>query len=191
MDIHTSDQTITISKMLSKHLRHKPHALGLTLEPGGWVLVDTLLAAFERKGFVLDWATLEHVVEHNDKQRFAFDPTHSKIRASQGHSVPIDLQLEPIEPPVVLYHGTATDRVQSILSSGLEKMSRHHVHLSSEIHTANAVGSRYGKPVILQVAAQEMYQAGHPFYCSDNGVWLADGVPLEFLSVLGGLDGAK
>jgi putative RNA 2'-phosphotransferase len=186
MDIYTSEQTIKISKMLSKHLRHKPHALGLTLEPGGWVLVDTLLDAFERKGFVLDWATLEHVVQHNDKQRFSFDPSHSKIRANQGHSVPVDLQLEPVAPPEVLYHGTATDRVQSILSSGLEKMSRHHVHLSSEIHTANAVGSRYGKPVILVVAAQNMHQAGYLFYCSSNGVWLADGIPAQYLSVLGG-----
>ena len=179
----TNDTLVKISKMLSKHLRHKPDALGIRLEPGGWADVDILIQAFANKGFELTRETLETVVTNNDKQRFSFNEDSSKIRANQGHSVEVDLELEPQTPPVILFHGTASDRVTSILENGIQKMNRHHVHLSSEIQTAVAVGSRYGKPVVLEIAAQDMSNDGHVFYCSSNGVWLLDEVPVKYLSL--------
>ncbi len=179
----TNDTLVKISKMLSKHLRHKPQALGITLEPGGWVEVNVLIEAFAKKGFELTPETLETVVRDNDKQRFAFNEDKTKIRANQGHSVEVDLELEPQTPPNVLYHGTASDRVAAILETGLQKMKRHHVHLSKEIYTAVAVGARYGKPVLLEIDTQAMLSDGFVFYCSSNGVWLVDEVPVGYLSL--------
>ena len=179
----TNDTLVKISKMLSKHLRHKPDALGIRLESGGWVDVNVLIQAFANTGFELTRETLETVVTNNDKQRFSFNEDSSKIRANQGHSVEVDLELEPQTPPAILFHGTASDRVTSILESGIQKMNRHHVHLSSEIQTVIAVGSRYGKPVVLVVDANAMFEAGYVFYCSSNGVWLVDEVPVKYLSL--------
>jgi putative RNA 2'-phosphotransferase len=179
---------VKISKFLSKHLRHQPERLGLNLALGGWVAVDELLAACQTHLFAITRAELEEVVANNDKQRFSFDETKTLIRANQGHSVKVDLQLEPQTPPAILYHGTAQQFVPSILESGLKKMSRHHVHLSQAIDTAKKVGSRRGFPVIFVVNAMAMYQAGFTFYCSDNGVWLVDRVPPEYLQ-LPNLDG--
>jgi putative RNA 2'-phosphotransferase len=144
---------VRISKAVAKTLRHKPERLGLTLEPGGWVKVDTLLHAFDSQGFALTRAELEEVVAKNDKQRFSFDETKTRIRANQGHSVEVDLELEPREPPEVLYHGTTTAALESILETGLQRMKRHHVHLSPDTETAHRVGSRHGKAVILRVEA--------------------------------------
>lgn len=175
---------VKISKYLSKHLRHQPERLGLTLEPGGWVAVDTLLKACKLHGFALDRAELDEVVQQNDKQRFAFDQTGTRIRAQQGHSVPIDLGLEAMEPPATLYHGTAQHFVQAIRRDGLHKMRRHHVHLSSDVATATHVGARHGPPVVFAVAAGAMYAAGFTFYCSGNGVWLVDHVPPAYLHML-------
>ena len=174
-------QLTRISKFLSKYLRHEPEALGLTLAPGGWVMVDELLAACSKKNFPISRTQLDEVVEKNSKKRFSFDPTGKQIRANQGHSVEVDLQLEPQVPPKVLYHGTAERNLSSVLSTGLQKMARHHVHLSKDIPTATAVGSRHGRPVVLAIDAEAMYKAGFTFYCSDNGVWLADSIPPEFL----------
>ena len=174
-------QLVQISKTLSKHLRHKPEAIGITLEAGGWVNVDALLEAFKRKGFTMTRTELEEVVAKNDKQRFAFDPTGTRIRANQGHSVEVDLGLTALEPPETLYHGTNEGAVSAILTSGLQRMRRHHVHLSSDTPTAVRVGSRRGKAVILRVQALEMHRAGHLFYRSENGVWLTDQVPPEYL----------
>jgi putative RNA 2'-phosphotransferase len=174
---------VTVSKFLSKHLRHQPEALGLTLEPGGWVRVEDLLAGCERAGFRISWAELNEVVEKNDKQRFGFDETGERIRANQGHSAPVDLQLEASTPPDVLFHGTADHAVAEILRTGVQRMSRHHVHLSITTETARAVGKRHGKPVILRVDAAAMYRDGVPFYLSDNGVWLVDEIPPQYLSL--------
>lgn len=171
-----------VSKYLSKHLRHQPDRLGLTLEPGGWVTVDDLLAACTAHQFPVSREELEAVVTHNDKQRFSFDESKTRIRANQGHSVAIDLQLQPQIPPDVLYHGTGEKSVPAILTSGLLKMSRHHVHLSTEVETARKVGMRHGRPVVLAIAAASMHQAGFTFYCSDNGVWLVEEVPPQYLS---------
>jgi putative RNA 2'-phosphotransferase len=167
--------------MISKHLRHKPESIGLTLEDGGWVGVDALLEAFARKGFTLSRAELEEVVRRNDKQRFAFSQDGLKIRASQGHSVPVDLGLTPLEPPEMLYHGTTQAALESVLETGLKRMRRHHVHLSAEPHTAERVGNRHGTAVVLKINALEMHAAGHEFYRSDNGVWLTDEVPPQFI----------
>ncbi|MGD2182449.1 RNA 2'-phosphotransferase [Lusitaniella coriacea] len=175
---------VKVSKYLSKHLRHQPEKLGLQLQPGGWVTVDDLLEACRKQEFRLTRIELEEVVAKNDKKRFSFDETGSLIRANQGHSVEVDLQLEPTVPPDVLYHGTGKQSVSLILKSGLKKMSRHHVHLSEEIKTAKRVGARHGYPVIFEVNAVAMYGEGFTFYCSENNVWLVDRVPPEYLKKL-------
>lgn len=172
---------VKISKYLSKHLRHTPERLGITLAPGGWVEVETLLNACAAARFSITRAELAQVVALCDKQRFAFDETRTRIRANQGHSTIVDLQLEPRIPPDILYHGTAESSVESILQSGLLKMNRHHVHLSESIETAKKVGMRHGHPVVLSVDTIAMQQAGFMFYRSENGVWLVDRVPPEFL----------
>jgi putative RNA 2'-phosphotransferase len=172
---------VKISKYLSLHLRHQPERLGLQLAPGGWVPVEELLTACARNRFPIRRAELEEVVATSDKQRFAFDATGAQIRANQGHSAAVDLQLEPVTPPDTLYHGTPERSVAAILQSGLKKMARHHVHLSGDIPTAVKVGTRRGKPVVLAVDAAAMHQAGIPFYRSANGVWLVDHVPAEYL----------
>ncbi|MBP0019231.1 MAG: RNA 2'-phosphotransferase [Cyanobacteria bacterium SBLK] len=173
-----------ISKYLSYHLRHRPDELGLELEVGGWVEVPRLLAACRQKKFSIQPVELEEVVRRNDKKRFSFNEDGSKIRANQGHSIEIDLQLEPQTPPDVLYHGTGHPAVPSILKEGLVKMSRHHVHLSGDRSTAKKVGQRHGKPVIFQIDTEAMQKAGYLFYLSANGVWLVDRVPPEYLTQL-------
>lgn len=178
-----NSQLIKISKFLSYHLRHNPGEIGLELEPGGWIAVEALLAAAQAHQFPLTRSQLNLVVETSNKQRFSFDSTGTRIRANQGHSIPIDLQLEPRCPPEILYHGTGHQAVESILAQGLQKRARHHVHLSPDIDTATEVGMRHGKPVVFTIKAAEMHQFGHLFYCSDNGVWLVDEVPPEYLGL--------
>lgn len=175
---------VKVSKYLSKHLRHQPERLGLRIASGGWVSVDELLAACARHNFPLTRAELEEVVARNDKQRFSFDETRRLIRANQGHSVEVDLELKPKEPPSLLYHGTGERSVESILMNGLRRMSRHHVHLSKDIETARRVGARHGRPVVLTVDASAMRAAGFEFYLSANGVWLVEAVPPEYLRLL-------
>lgn len=185
MTITTPQRAVTISKFLSKYLRHAPQSLGLTLEPGGWVSVKNLLEACQQKGFPITQDELREVVENNDKQRFSFDEKHERIRANQGHSTSVDLQLEPRSPPATLFHGTGEKRVPAILAVGILKMQRHHVHLSVDRQTAVQVGSRHGKPVVFVVDAAAMAAGGAQFYCSENGVWLVKHVPPEFIRVLG------
>ncbi|WP_009630555.1 RNA 2'-phosphotransferase [Synechocystis sp. PCC 7509] len=177
-------QLVKISRYLSKHLRHQPDRLGIELLPGGWVSIDQLLTACEKNSFPISRLQLEEVVATNDKQRFAFDSTGTLIRANQGHSVEVDLQLEPVIPPEVLYHGTGESAIAQIMQTGLSKMSRHHVHLSTDRATSLNVGARHGKPVVLAVDATVMHQSGYTFYCSANGVWLVDSVPPEYLQQL-------
>ena len=175
---------VTVSKFLSKHLRHTPDALGLTLRPGGWVSVDALLLASERIGFAITYDELIECVETSDKKRFSFDDTGDLIRANQGHSVEVDLQLEEKEPPDVLFHGTVERFLASIMAEGLKKGKRHHVHLSKDTETARRVGARRGNPVILQVDAGKMHGQGFKFFLSVNGVWLTDSVSADFLTRL-------
>jgi putative RNA 2'-phosphotransferase len=172
---------VKTSKFLSNHLRHAPREIGLTLEPGGWVLVSDLLESCRWARVFLDRDLLEQIVLENDKQRFAFDETGDRIRANQGHSTEVDLQLEPVEPPFTLFHGTASKNIASILETGIDRGSRHHVHLSQDAETARRVGARHGKPVILKVQSRAMFEAGFVFFKSENNVWLTDHVPAKFL----------
>lgn len=172
---------IRASKRLSRHLRHAPGDIGITLTPDGWVEVDTLLAALRRNGVNLTRAQLDKVVEGNDKRRFAFDESGLRIRASQGHSVDVDLALPSAVPPDVLYHGTVSRFMDAIMHEGLRSMKRHAVHLSANVDTARAVGGRRGVPVLLNVDSAGMTAAGHEFQVSANGVWLTAVVPPEFL----------
>ena len=171
-----------ISKLMSLVLRHKPEHLDLTLDENGWVKVDLLLAAMQRQGLDVDRDLLEEVVRDNDKQRFAFNEGQIQIRASQGHSIEVDVQLAQKTPPSILLHGTVEKFLDAIRESGLKKMSRQHVHLSADMETASKVGSRRGKPVILQIDAANMEKNGHVFYLSANGVWLTDHVPPGFIT---------
>jgi putative RNA 2'-phosphotransferase len=177
-------ETTRLSKFLSLHLRHTPAALGLTLQEGGWVGVAELLAACAAHRTPITLAELTEIVEDNDKKRFAFDDEGTRIRAQQGHSVEVDLQLAPAVPPAMLYHGTAPVALPAIRREGLQKMKRHHVHLSPDEETARRVGARRGPPIILTVDAAAMHAAGIVFYESGNGVWLVDTVPPQYLGEL-------
>ena len=172
---------VRVSKRISRALRHRPDAVGLTLDPNGWVPVADLLAALR-----ITRSELDKVVAGNDKRRFAIESGTDgveRIRASQGHSVPVDLGLTPLVPPDQLFHGTSAANLAPILAEGLVPGRRHHVHLSADIVTARAVGARRGPAhvVVLRVDAAAMSADGHAFYRSANGVWLADAVPPRYL----------
>lgn len=172
---------VKISKFLSFVLRHQPAAIGLELDANGWADVNELIERSNKENIQLTPELLQHIVETNSKKRFAFNEQKDKIRASQGHSIEINLNLTPVEPPAILYHGTAEKFVASILENGLIKQQRQHVHLSPDIETAIKVGQRHGKPKVLEVMAKQMHAEGHKFYLSANGVWLVDEVPPGFL----------
>ncbi len=169
-----------ISKFLSLVLRHDPAHIGISLSEQGWTDCAGLIEASNRKGVPLDMVLLEEIVRNNDKQRFALSEDKSHIRANQGHSVDVDLNLESRTPPRHLFHGTVAKFIDSIRENGLNKGERHHVHLSPDIDTAVRVGQRRGKPVVLLINALEMHEAGHTFHRSENGVWLVDRVPARF-----------
>ncbi|MER5421386.1 RNA 2'-phosphotransferase [Streptosporangium roseum] len=171
---------IRVSKFLSRHLRHQPARIGLTLDPQGWAEIDAVLAAAARHGVVITRDELAQVVARNDKQRFAVDG--DRIRANQGHSVAVDLDLPVAEPPAFLFHGTVGSRVAAIREEGLRPMSRHAVHLSPDRETATRVGARRGRPVVLVVRAGDMHRAGHEFRISANGVWLVAHVPPAYIT---------
>lgn len=170
---------VRISKYLAKHLRHEPGAIGVVLDPHGWVDIEVLLRAAADHGFAVTRDELERVVAANDKRRYAIEG--ERIRASQGHSVEVDLDLPPVEPPPVLYHGTVGRSLAPIRATGLRAMSRQYVHLSADRDTAVKVGSRRGRAVVLTVDAAAMHRDGHEFRISANGVWLAAHVPADYL----------
>ncbi|MCX4763376.1 RNA 2'-phosphotransferase [Streptomyces sp. NBC_01275] len=172
-------RTVKVSKYLSKHLRHQPERIGLALDEAGWVEIDTLIAAATAHGFPFTRDELDHVVAANDKKRFAVDGT--RIRASQGHSIDVDLGLPPATPPSYLYHGTVARSLDAIRAEGLRPMNRHDVHLSADRETATRVGARRGRPVVLSVDAGAMHRDGHVFHVSANGVWLTKAVPPGYL----------
>jgi putative RNA 2'-phosphotransferase len=175
------DPVVVASKLLSYVLRHRPDSIGLTLDAHGWADVGELLACLAAQGKAVDRALLERVVAENDKQRFAFNEDGSRIRASQGHSIDVDLQLRAAAPPAVLYHGTASRFLKSILATGLRAGARQHVHLSADQATATRVGARRGFPAVLVVDAARMHADGIAFYQSDNGVWLTGDVKPSYL----------
>lgn len=176
-----SANLVSTSKFLSLVLRHRPELLGLELQPGGWVPVDALLAAAQAHGQTISAALLEEVVRTSDKQRFALSDDGTLIRANQGHSTQVDLGLATATPPALLYHGTVDRHLGAIRKEGLRRMQRHHVHLSADVETAMRVGARRGTPVLLTIDAGAMHAAGHRFHVSENGVWLVDAVPVEFI----------
>ena len=172
-----------ISKFLSLVLRHQPGKIDLTPDKNGWTNTGELIANMNKHGFPLTADMLDHIVAVNNKKRFSFNENKTLIRASQGHSIDVDLNLISSIPPPVLYHGTGEKPVNSILKTGLVKGSRHHVHLSRDIETAILVGKRKGKPKIFIIAAEQMCRDGFCFYLSDNQVWLTDRVPPVYLQL--------
>ena len=170
-----------LSKFLSLILRHRPEVIDIQLDEQGWAKVEELLPKMQAKGSAIDLEKLQYIVAHNPKKRFTFNADQSLIRANQGHSLSIDLALEERVPPKILYHGTAQHFITSILKTGLDKRKRHHVHLSAQHATAVEVGKRHGEVIVLKIQAEEMHQAGHKFYRSDNGVWLTDHVPTVYI----------
>ena len=172
----------TISKFLSLILRHKPEEIGLNLDENGWANMEDLIQKSARKNIRFSFTDLEEIVTTNDKQRFIFNKEKTNIRANQGHSIEIDLALDPIAPLNFLYHGTAEKNLSSILENGIQKMNRQHVHLSQEKDTATKVGSRHGKPIILIIQSGKMYEDGLHFYKSDNNVWLTDFVDKKYIT---------
>ncbi|WP_145829485.1 RNA 2'-phosphotransferase [Streptomyces sp. T12] len=172
-------RTVQVSKYIARHLRHQPGRIGLTPDAAGWVEIDSLIAAASAHGFPFTREELDHVVAANDKRRFAVEGT--RIRASQGHSIAVDLQLPPAVPPAWLYHGTVARNLEAIRAEGLRPMNRHAVHLSADRETATRVGARRGRPVVLPVDAGAMHRDGHVFQVSANGVWLTEAVPSRYL----------
>ena len=177
-----SARSVRISRFLALVLRHDPGRLGLELDGAGWVEVDRLLGASARCGFAFTAAELRDVVAGGAKPRFTLDPDGRRIRANHGHSVPVDLGLAATQPPPVLYHGTAAGAVGRILVEGLSPMGRTHVHLSADEVTADAVGRRHGRPVVLAVDSGRMHADGHRLLVSASLVWLTVAVPPAYLS---------
>ena len=174
---------IRISKFLSLILRHKPETIGLSLDEHGWAQVDELLLKANETGMAVDEELLRCVVEQGDKKRFSFSKDGLKIRANYGHSIPIDLGLEPIEPPEFLFHGTATHFLQSIRGSGIVPKGRMYVHLSPDEQSAFEIGRRHGEPIILTIQARRMHGDGCQFFLSSSGIWLTENVPPEYVII--------
>ncbi|MCD8008668.1 MAG: RNA 2'-phosphotransferase [Clostridiales bacterium] len=168
------------SKYLSLILRHKPEVIGITLDEHGWAEVDELIAGVSRTR-PLTMETLEQIVREDEKQRYSFNEDKTLIRANQGHSIPVDVELEEVEPPKLLYHGTGHRFTASIDAQGLLRQSRLYVHLSADYATAKKVGQRHGKPVVYRVRSGKMHADGFQFYRSVNGVWLTKAVPARYL----------
>ncbi|MEQ9264711.1 MAG: RNA 2'-phosphotransferase [Balneolaceae bacterium] len=174
---------LKVSRFLSLILRHKPDTIGITLDEYGWVSTNELLEKINETEFELSFEDLKLLVELNDKQRFTFSSDKSKIRANQGHSLSVNLELLEKQAPAILYHGTTQRNIPSILEQGLLKQQRHHVHLSSDPLVAEAVGRRYGKPIVLKINAAAMVDQGVKFYLSENNVWLTDYIHPDFIEI--------
>ena len=172
--------TDKLSKFISLVLRHRPEAAGISLDEHGWADVDDLLKGIVLTGRKIDREKLEEIVATDAKQRYSFNEEKTLIRANQGHSIPVDVELKEQRPPWILYHGTADRFMVKIASEGLKKMSRLYVHLSENIETAVKVGRRHGSPVVLEVHSGEMYKDGCKFYLSENGVWLTEYVNVKY-----------
>ena len=171
-----------LSRYMCLILRHHPEVIGITLDEHGWADVEELIAGIaEKKNKNFNREMLEEIVRTDDKQRYAFSEDRTKIRANQGHSIPVDVELEKKEPPEILYHGTGGKYVESIDAMGLIPKNRLYVHLSGDVETAESVGKRHGTPVIYRVHSGRMYRDGYEFFLSRNGVWLTKRVPVEYL----------
>ncbi|MFT8350599.1 RNA 2'-phosphotransferase [Clostridium saccharoperbutylacetonicum] len=175
-------EEMQISKFISLILRHKPEEIGLKLDEYGYIKTSDLIKGLNLKGYRVTISDIERIVAEDNKQRYSFNEDKSKIKANQGHSIAVNLELQPIEPPKVLYHGTATRFSESICKEGIKKQNRQYVHLSSDVETATKVGKRHGELVIFRIDSDQMYKDGYKFYLSENKVWLTDYVPIEYLS---------
>lgn len=172
------------SVFISLILRHKPDVIGISLDEHGWANVQELINGINKTGkYSIDMPVLEEIVRTDNKQRYSFNEDRSKIRANQGHSINVDVELKEAVPPEILYHGTGEKYVDSINKEGLKPKSRLYVHLSKDVETAVTVGSRHGKSVVYTVASGEMHRQGYTFYLSENGVWLTKNVPVDFMKI--------
>lgn len=178
--ISQSAEDIKLGRFLSLVLRHNPDAAGIALDAHGWADVEALLAGVCRTGRHIDMETLERIVRENNKQRYSFNEDHTKIRANQGHSLQVDVELTAAEPPEYLYHGTAARFLPAIQREGIRKMGRQYVHLSGDFQTAIEVGRRHGKPIVITVSAGIMARDGMVFYRAENGVWLCEFVAPKY-----------
>lgn len=171
---------VKLGRFLSLVLRHNPDAAGISLDEHGWTDVQELLNGVRRSGRQINLETLERIVRENNKQRYSFNADHTKIRANQGHSLQVDVELTAVKPPRYLYHGTALRFLPAIQREGIKKMSRQYVHLSGNFQTAVEVGRRHGSPVVITISAEAMAHDGVTFYLSENGVWLCEYVAPEY-----------
>lgn len=174
-------ENIKLGKFISYILRHHPETINLELDANGWAYTEELINKINISGKKIDFAKLDEIVKTNDKKRYEFSDDYKKIRACQGHSINVDLELKPLKPPQYLYHGTALKNVEIIKKEGLRKISRQYVHLSVDYETAYNVGKRHGKPYIIKVEAGKMYDNGYVFYLSKNKVWLSEDINSEYL----------
>ncbi len=172
-----------LSVFISLVLRHKPDAAGIQLDEHGWANVDELIEGIKNTGRQIDMGVLEAIVKTDNKQRYSFNEDKTLIRANQGHSIPVDVELEEKQPPQYLYHGTADRFMDSIMAEGLKPMSRLYVHLSKDEETAVKVGKRHGRPVVLKIKAEKMWKNGIKFYLSQNGVWLTKYVDVSYIEI--------
>lgn len=173
-----------LSRFISFILRHHPETIGIELDEHGWAKVEELLLGINNNGRTVDMELLEEIVRTDQKQRYSFNEDKTLIRANQGHSISVDVELEEMQPPQVLYHGTASRFLDSIMQEGLKPMSRLYVHLSKDIETAKAVATRHGAPVILKINTSQMQEDGMKFYLSKNGVWLTKYVSIKYIELL-------
>lgn len=179
-----SNKNDKLSVFISLILRHKPEAINIRLDEQGYANVEELIKGVNNSGRYLTMDTLEEIVRTDKKGRYSFNNDKTKIRANQGHSIKVDVELKEVIPPNVLYHGTADRFIDSILNNGIKKMNRLYVHLSDNIKTATQVGNRHGKVVILKINSERMTKDGYKFYLSENGVWLTDFVPNFYIELL-------
>ena len=170
-----------LSKFISLILRHKPEEVGITLDEHGWAKVNDLINGINNSGRKIDKDVLEEIIRTDNKQRYSFNEDKTKIRANQGHSIPVVIDFKELEPPDTLYHGTATKSIEGMQAQGIKPMSRLYVHLSKDFETAKQVGSRHGECVVLVINAKKMYKDGIKFYLSENGVWLTESVDPKYI----------
>jgi len=180
----TNANRMAISKYLSLILRHKPSTIDITLDRHGWADINELLDGMNRvRGTSVTFEDIQEVVLNNDKQRFAFNDDCTKIRANQGHSIQVDVELKEMRPPNILYHGTSSSVMTQIMNDGIKSQSRLYVHMSTDTKTASNVGGRHGVPVVLTIDAEKMHEDGFKFYLSENNVWLTDFVPADYIKM--------
>ena len=182
MSNNNKNNDVNLGRFISLILRHQPETIGITLDKEGWADTQELLDGINASGRSIDMETLERIVRENNKQRYSFNEDKTKIRANQGHSIPVEVGMQTLVPPDKLYHGTASRFLDAIKKDGIRKMSRLYVHLSKDIETALTVGKRHGSPIVLVVNTKQMHEDGFVFKLSDNGVWQSEDIPWNYVT---------